>query len=573
MGEACVSQCLHDKKEAGKEINDQAVAICHSECGESEDKASKDVLYKRVSTPVLQKLYKDSDKKYHLAAYISSTLRDRDGDRFSKDVMENWSNKINFNKVNLGQDHGHSWKDTLGVYKKAEVRQNPKGDDLKSAKFYLFADAILEDPEVNKDVALLIHKADIGEQISLSIAANPAAKNWYDLEVEKDGSNTRVIKSADLLKADVVGEPANPDARMIGIFLKHQKCSEGKCLPDCEGCYMEKDFAECITKSMIAPNTHVNSSLVNENANKNRMTQLSKEDQDKLNKEHGCKEGEEYCPDEGKCIPEEKEEMKSQLNPDVEKFIEAIKAISGADPNGTQTGGGLESIVQQALASMRTPPTAGKLELNIPSPTIPVTPGVSGTSGAQPQTTGTPATPTLNQIPIPTQVVQASPGNSGTGPAPASAQGTPMAPTLANPSPIPEVQVQASKQPTIEKRKTKSVLFDAKEMMKSAEEARKKVVPKHENPGEILPTLIDVSKITNTEMKKHAEAYNAEIVKAQAAQVRTIYTPNDIVEKSERGELLKELDENNTFTKTVKAMAKNKVEKKIVGSLLLTKAA
>ena len=622
------------------------------------------LLYKRVETPILQKLYKDSDKKYHLAAYVSSTRRDRDGDRFSKAVMDLWAETINKGKINLGQDHGHSWKDTLGVWKKAEVRQNPHGDDLTSPKHYLFADALLEDPDINKDVQLLIHKSDLGEQISVSIAANPTTKNWYELETEKDGSNTRVIKNAELLKIDTVGEPANVDARAIGVFLKHIR-QKGRCVDKCEACYIEKDFNECILKStgvrkihkhfingevtkdcdcdcpklpdnhrhtfyledgtqiyttppvFYAPQAEYNSvivpegvdpyrepnevivgdprpnkpepmevkvvngksisSLVNENTNKIQMTKLSKEDQDILNKEHGCGDGEHYCADEGKCIPDEEEPEKSQLSPEVQKFIEAIKAIAttpapqtGTDPNGTPAGGGLESIVQQALASMRTNPKMGDLQFNIPSATQMATPGQSGVNtAAQPQTPPTPQA-TL-QPPIPTNVVQASPGNSGvaTGAAP-SAQGTPTAPDLANPTPIPPAQVQASAEPKV--KKGKSLMADRK-TMEEILKAREIVTPKHENPGEVLPYMIDTSKLEG-EVKKAAEEYNRKVISLTATQIKQQYTPNDIAKMAEEGKLLTNLDENNNFPKVMKAYAKSEknIDKKIIGSLLLTKA-
>ena len=534
-------------------------------CGEimhrvEDEKGNPTGIYKWVEKPTLQKLYKDSNKKYHFAFYGSSTARDRDGDRFHLDVLKGWENQINTHKMNLGSDHGHGWKDSLGVLKHAEIRHNPNG-----GIDYLFVDAILEDPEINKDNALLIHKWELGEQISVSIAANPGETKWYDIETDKEGRNTRVIKSAELLKIDVVGEPANPDARAIDIVLKHMK--ETNCGDDCIVCQFDK----CVEKSQGI------SSLVNENSNKNRMTALSKEDQDKLNKEHGCKEGERYCADEGKCMPAEKEEMKSKLNPDVEKFIEAVKAIAttpapeaGGDPNGSPPKGDLASIVQQALASMRTNPQMGQLQFNIPSAVEMATPGVSGTSGAQPQTTGTPAA-TL-QPPIPAIVVQASPGNSGAGPAPAGAQGVPATVILSNPAPMPPAQVTAATEPVIEKVKEKklprSVMLNEDRLMEYVEKARKVVTPKHENPGEILPLTIDTSKLTG-DIKKHAEAYNAEIIKTQAAQVKTIYTPTDLMEKSQKGELLAEMDENKTFSKVIQKVANKGTTNRVVHTLLL----
>jgi len=40
--EDCVSDCIKAKKDSGKEIDDQAVAICHSECGNKEMNYSDD---------------------------------------------------------------------------------------------------------------------------------------------------------------------------------------------------------------------------------------------------------------------------------------------------------------------------------------------------------------------------------------------------------------------------------------------------------------------------------------------------------------------------------------------------
>mgnify|MGYP001588139516 CR=1 FL=1 len=50
--ENCVSDCIKDKKEAGKEIDDKALAICHSECEENEKKIAS-----------LEQLIRDLDSK------------------------------------------------------------------------------------------------------------------------------------------------------------------------------------------------------------------------------------------------------------------------------------------------------------------------------------------------------------------------------------------------------------------------------------------------------------------------------------------------------------------------------
>ena len=105
-------------------------------------------------------------------------------------------------------------------------------------------------------------------------------------------------------------------------------------------------------------------------------------------------------------------------------------------------------------------------------------------------------------------------------------------------------------------------------LMEYVEKARKVVTPKHENSGEILPLMIDTSKLTG-DIKKHAEAYNAEIIKTQAAQVKTIYTPTDLMEKSQRGELLAEMDENKTFSKVIQKVANKGTTNRVVHTLLL----
>lgn len=506
---------------------DNPEAFCGKIQSQVEGKDNNDSrLYKRVERLPLAKSYKDSDKKQHIAAYISSTLRDRDGDRFDKTVLEYWAKLINAGKINLGQDHGHSWKDTMGVWKHAEVRHNPNGDDIKQAKWYLYADAVLEDPEVNKDSGLLIHKSDIGEQISLSIAANPVAEKWFDKEMDPDGVPVRVIKSAELLQADIVGEPANPEARSLGTFLKHLK--EQGCGEDCIVC----QFDNCVTKSKVAAAFNVEqiivSSLVTEKESKAIMTEPVKKSQEELNKEHGCKEGETYCDKEGKCMPDEP--TKSQLSPEVEKFIETLKTAATAP----QTGDKLELLVQQVLASLKAVPAVQ----------------------VQPQ---------VDIIPTAQNLVTPSL-------APTVAEPV-VAPEIVNPAPIPEVQVQAStKEPQIKKEYIKTVLVDKNKLIDYLEKARKEVTPKQENPGEILPTVIDTTKL-EPELRKAAEEYNKKVYELHASQVKQQYTPNDIAKMSAEGKLVKELDVNNNFDKTVRVIAKSKSSQKPIGSLLLQKAA
>lgn len=459
--------------------------------------------------PLLHTIYKDANGTPHLAAYISSTRRDRDGDAFHEKVLHNWANTINAGKINLGMDHSESWKDTLGVWKNAEVRFNPT-DSIH----YLYAEARLENPSINKDVELLLHKADIGEQISLSIAANPPtakSSSWYERSLDEEGNAVRTILQADLLKADLVGEPSNPDARFLGVVLKHNK--EEGCDDACPVCFFNKRKESHIIKM-----------------------------------EHG------------KHIEEEEEEKKKKeekLSPEaeLEKFIQQLK-----DSRKANVTIDLPTLVTGVLGTISKAPAAGESG-TLPDAKIMASPGNSGTgpSGNAPQGVPAPSdsSATKNVESEPTKIM-ATPGISGSG---GGSNTTQPVPAPANLSAVSNVEgeptkINAGTTPGI--KKTRSV-FATRERL---EELRKASQPKNESPGELLPLAGDNKEI------------NVAISKIIAEQVKKQYSVEDLAKMAESGQLLKELDPNGLFVDAVKSMGRkpsNQPSIKKVKSIFLQK--
>ena len=379
-----------------------------------------------TEVPLLTKAYKDSDGKWYLAAYISSTGRDRDGDVFSKHVLNSWANTINAGKINFGSDHSESWKDTMGVWKNAQIIHNPTIDID-----YLYAEALLEDPSINKNVELLIHKADIGEQISLSIAANPPVQkgSWYETSVDKEGRSTRIITQADLLKADVVGEPSNPDARFLGIELKHNK--ENGCDDTCPKCFFNKKTGIDISK---------------------------------MPHKEGYKEDEE----------EEKE--KKSTDSELEKFIENIRQARKSNVSLD-----IPTLVTGVLGTVTKAPAAGETGA-LPETKIIASPGTSGLgpTGNAPQPTPAPSNSSATQN-VPNEPTTIN-GSTPEQPVPAPANLSAMS----NVEGIPTTISATASTPILEKKL--NTVFASRERL---ETLRKNSQPKNEPPGELLPLASD----------------------------------------------------------------------------------
>lgn len=141
-------------------------------------------------------------KLYHYVdGYASDQSLDRDGDRMSSRAIGQMKNFID-EGMNFYADHKHGLFDMLGVLTKAEERNG-----------HLWVESRLEDPELNPQTKLFLHKLDIGEKIGLSIGG--------DLKKSHMDGNVRVIDDVVLYEISAVGIPSNANAYMLGSIYKN----------------------------------------------------------------------------------------------------------------------------------------------------------------------------------------------------------------------------------------------------------------------------------------------------------------------------------------------------------------
>lgn len=146
-------------------------------------------------------IQKAADGFYYVAGYVTDGSIDRENDRMSGRALKSMEEAMNAG-MNLYSDHNHGWKDTIGKFVQARL------DGIG-----LWAKARLEDPEKNPDVALLLHKLEIGEKLGFSIGADMDGHRYIE---EKDASGQRKkireISNVKLYEVSVVGLPANANA-------------------------------------------------------------------------------------------------------------------------------------------------------------------------------------------------------------------------------------------------------------------------------------------------------------------------------------------------------------------------
>ncbi len=141
-------------------------------------------------------------KLYHYVdGYASDQSLDRDGDRMSSRAIGQMKNFID-EGMNFYADHKHGLFDMLGVLTKAEERNG-----------HLWVETRLEDPELNPQTKLFLHKLEIGEKIGLSIGG--------DLKKSHMDGNVRVIDDVVLYEISAVGIPSNANAYLLGSVYKN----------------------------------------------------------------------------------------------------------------------------------------------------------------------------------------------------------------------------------------------------------------------------------------------------------------------------------------------------------------
>jgi HK97 family phage prohead protease len=131
---------------------------------------------------------------------IASTLSpDRDMERMSDKALKEMEQEILTKGVNLFGNHEHSWENTLGVIKKATIKNNLLGVGIT-----------LDNSETNPKVNMLLKKLERGIKLGLSVGGAVTSERWeYDKELNK---KVKVIDGVKLYEISVVGIPSNTDA-------------------------------------------------------------------------------------------------------------------------------------------------------------------------------------------------------------------------------------------------------------------------------------------------------------------------------------------------------------------------
>lgn len=134
-----------------------------------------------------------------LTGIASTTSIDRDDERMSEEALRGMVDDIKRIGVNLFEDHNHSWQNTLGVIKDAELINNQVAVKID-----------LDDPHTNPKVPMLLNKLKRGINLGLSVGGNVVSHSWqYDKNL---GKKVKVLDRVKIYEVSVVGIPSNADA-------------------------------------------------------------------------------------------------------------------------------------------------------------------------------------------------------------------------------------------------------------------------------------------------------------------------------------------------------------------------
>ena len=150
---------------------------------------------------------KDANGQLVLHGYVSDGLTDRDGDKMGKNALLQMKDALNSGNVLLFANHEHNIGDTLGTFARADI--DSKG---------LWAEAVLESPEKNANVASLLSKLETGMRLGLSIGGDMAGHH-DEKEFDEAGKprRVRVIDGVKLYEVSAVALPANPRAVITSV--------------------------------------------------------------------------------------------------------------------------------------------------------------------------------------------------------------------------------------------------------------------------------------------------------------------------------------------------------------------
>ena len=159
----------------------------------------------------------DGEEREVLRVPISSTRSDREGDRFSKEALEDMADQIKSQQPLVFDDHGgglfgpgYSARETIGTQFDAEVEEADDGEHE------LFA-FVNPDGSHEEGVRMLKQVRDEKQAIKFSVGFRILDDN--DIEDEAGNPVGREFVSSDLMETSRVGIPANPDAS-LGVTAK-----------------------------------------------------------------------------------------------------------------------------------------------------------------------------------------------------------------------------------------------------------------------------------------------------------------------------------------------------------------
>jgi HK97 family phage prohead protease len=167
-----------------------------------------------------------------LTGIASTTSVDRDDERMSDTALQMMVDDIKKAGVNLFGNHEHSWENTLGVIKDAELVDKQVRVKIQ-----------LDDASTNPKVAMLLNKLKKGIMLGLSVGGN--VEHFESEYSRQKGKKIRVLDRVKIYEVSVVGIPANADSYLsLGqAIAKSAKLPGDKC----SLCFTKSSSDKCPT--------------------------------------------------------------------------------------------------------------------------------------------------------------------------------------------------------------------------------------------------------------------------------------------------------------------------------------
>jgi len=171
-----------------------------------------------------------------LTGIASTTSVDRDTEKMSEKALKEMERDIKSLGVNLFENHEHKWENTLGVINDAELI----GKQLK-------VKIVLDDPQTNPKIPIILNKLARGIKLGLSVGGNVTSTKWeYDKTIDK---RVKVIDGVKLYEISLVGIPSNADSF---VSLPDMIAKSFKLTKNCPICFakMTEVCKVCFYKSV-----------------------------------------------------------------------------------------------------------------------------------------------------------------------------------------------------------------------------------------------------------------------------------------------------------------------------------